>query len=245
MILEYVPTNFDADLKNLYFLIEKMNITHVLFPQNPINKVIPSSLSLAILFKKYFPQITFIPTAKANILNTQSFNTLVSTMQYAQINHLAIISGDVESTSKLKSDTLKSVDLLKILQEQNIQDCLNIFCAIKDENDLNEKIKYGVRNFITQPFFNPKSFLKFKDRLNYVKNINVFCSVFLLPSKSIANIINKKKIGIEITKSFIAKLEKDVNLANKSLLDSMKSNICNENISLGYINYDNLEYILK
>lgn len=164
MIFEYLPTNLTQDIDNLCEVCRILPISKVLIPSNPVAKPYPESLVIAetlrsaIWQKKALRHINFIPTIKTSIHTMESLQSAFLSLQYLNIPNVAIISGDTS-----KKDTLTTYHALEILKNMQRKSYflqkLNIFCALeatisaRNSYGFCKKIQYGVRNFITQPFY--------------------------------------------------------------------------------------------
>lgn len=164
MIFEYLPTNIKQDIERLCFVCNVLPITKILIPSNPIAKPYPDSLSIisalrnAIWQEKSLRHIQFIPTLKASIHTIESLQSAFLALQYLNIPHVAIISGDTLNQHALT--TYHALEILKNMQKKSdFLQKINIFCALestisaRNSYGLCKKLQYGVHNFITQPFY--------------------------------------------------------------------------------------------
>lgn len=164
LIFEYLPTNISQDIRRLHATCSILPITKILIPANPIAKPYPNSLAIIATLRSMIWQkedlrhINFIPTIKTNIHTIESLQSAFLTLQYLNIPDVAIISGDRLNQNSLT--TYHALEILKNMQRKShFLEKLNIFCALeanisaRNSYGLCKKMQYGVKNFITQPFY--------------------------------------------------------------------------------------------
>lgn len=195
LIFEYLPTQITKDIGRLRAVCGVLPITKILIPSNPISKPHPDSLAVSSMLlneickDKYLKHIQVIPTLKASIHTKESLQSAFLTLQYLNIPQVAIISGDSSNQNSLT--TYHALDILKNMKKNSLfLQRLNIFCALDSEisarnsHGFCKKLEYGVRNFITQPFYIDS--IKSHNRKKYKQKCNVSQKMpHFLPYKNI------------------------------------------------------------
>ncbi len=164
MIFEYLPTHITQDKERLRAVCRVFPITKILIPSNPVAKPYPDSLVVVAMLQNmakqdmYLKHIQFIPTIKTGMHTLESLQSIFLSLQYLNISHVAIISGDTTQPHAL--NTYHALEILKNMQKTStFLQQLHIFCAlesnisVRNSYGLCKKMQYGVRNFITQPFY--------------------------------------------------------------------------------------------
>lgn len=221
MIFEYLPTNITQDIKRLCLVCNALPITHILIPSNPVSKPYPDSLNIIATLRdsvrqtKQLKHIHFIPTIKTSLHTTESLQSAFLSLEYLNISHVAIISGDTTMSNPLT--TYNALEILKDMQKNSTSlRQLQIYCALESNISLRnsygvcKKIQYGVQNFITQssyqtinkqnnqpqrqcktPYFLPQTTKDFKTFQSFYKNL---IQIYTKNNLSLASSQNKIQI---------------------------------------------------
>lgn len=212
MIFEYLPTNIAQDIKRLSLVCDVLPITLILIPSNPVSKPYPDSLSVVATLShlakqtKQLEHINFIPTIKTSLHTTESLQSTFLSLEYLNISHVAIISGD-----KTKTDSITTYDALEILKNMQKKSIflkqLQIYCALESNISLRnsyglcKKILYGVQNFITQPFYQVTKrqeymLQTYHNTANFLSQITNDFQIFLSFYKNLIKIYANNKLSL-------------------------------------------------
>lgn len=177
MIFEYLPTNITQDAERLCLVCNALPITHILIPSNPVSKPYPDPLSIVATLRdlvrqtKTLKRIHFIPTIKTSLHTAESLQSAFLTLEYLNISHAAIISGD--TTLSHPFTTHNALEILRDMQKNStFLRQLQIYCALeskislRNSHGLCKKIQYGVQNFITQPFYQTQNMQENKPQIH-------------------------------------------------------------------------------
>lgn len=283
MIFEYIPTNPQNDKQQIKKICSILPISHILIPSNPVCSHHPESIVVSNHLKMLFAKeislchIDFIPTIKTSMHTLESLQSSLLSLRYTNIKKIAIISGDTK-VQKSSIDTKTALQLIQTLKtsEAYFTD-MDIFCAINSDivpqtiQSFHTKIQYGVRHFITQPFYNIVSTISCydseeykysKEKLSYgdflsfyqhkieeyqqhmqtdIKNITFYCGFLPLMSKKQALNVINKKLGISIPFNYLIGLEHDPLQQNFKIFQALQ----HYNISMSYIKFKDIQQFLN
>lgn len=143
-------------------------LRYILIPANPVSKPYPDSLSCAAMLRtqlwrdESFRHIQFIPTLKTSMYTSESLRSFFLSLQYLDIRHVAIISGD-STQERAMLHTYDALEMLAHLDSSFLDSSffgqLQVFCALgssisaSNSQSFYAKLRYGVHHFITQPFY--------------------------------------------------------------------------------------------
>ncbi|TLD98010.1 methylenetetrahydrofolate reductase [Helicobacter trogontum] len=208
MIFEYLPTNITQDVERLHLVCSTLPITKVLIPSNPVSKPYPDPLNIVATLRdltwqsKHLRHIHFIPTIKTSIYTQEALQSIFLSLEYLNISHVAIISGDTTQSKSLT--TYNALEILKHMQKKStFLSNLQLYCALESDISLRnnyglcKKIYYGVQNFITQPFYQVSKKQNMPqiphNTLNFLPQVTTDFETFLSFYKNLIHIYTNNK----------------------------------------------------
>ncbi|RDU71658.1 hypothetical protein CQA66_06060 [Helicobacter aurati] len=287
ILFEYISQTLERDITNIIWACSYLHIDAVIIPANPISKSYPDSIVCASLLQLSIKQklaatqqcaitkeLLFIPTIKTNNHTLESLQSAFLSLQYAHLFAVAIVSGD----NHVDSSGLTTYDALLLLTEMSKRDSyfstLRVFCAIESNlsrrtlESLQMKISFGVRDFITQPFYmittdeqnrqNMKTnkhvqALHYEYFLKKIQNyiamflhedyhkIHFFCGFLPLFRERTAKILHDKSLGIIIPKSYLEAIALNALEANTAIFHALRY----YHYSISYLHFKDIQIFIE